>query len=105
MIIIFGMAFPLDSLIFQMVKPPFILSGIFYLFFLSYTVIFNRFIENLGGEISSFLTGMEFPHLVCKEMIYPLPSGKNYDLVPQSIFFPLWQYHFFTQKDVEMPHL
>ena len=42
-------------------------------------------------------------------MIFPLPSEKNYDLLPQSIIFSLvkvqWKYNFFTQKDVEMPHL
>ena len=33
--------------------------------------------------------------------------GKNDDLVPQSNIYALghWKYNFFTQKDVEMPHL
>ena len=36
-----------------------------------------------------------FHKLLCEEMIFQLPSGKNRE----------WKYHFFTQKFVEMPHL
>ena len=59
---------------------------------------FNGFIEKLRSGISSFLTGMAFSYLFV---------WRNDDLVPQSIIFSLGQrkYHFFTQKDVEMPHL
>ena len=55
--------FPIDSMIFQMVKCAFIPSGIFHLFFLKYSIIFNGFILKLQGEISSFLTGMAFLHV------------------------------------------
>jgi hypothetical protein len=46
--------------------------------------------------------GMAFPQPLCEEMIFPLPSGKNENFVPQSIIFPLvqWKYNFFTQKVV-----
>ena len=35
-------------------------------------------------------------NLLCKKRIFPLPSEKNNDFVPQ--------YHFLTQKDVEISH-
>ena len=42
---------------------------------------------------------------LCDEMIFPLPLGLNYDLVPASIFFSLgqWTYHFFTQRMWKYP--
>ena len=51
-----------DSLIFHLVKCGFIPSGIFILFLFKIRLIFNGFIEKLNSEISSFLTGMAFPH-------------------------------------------
>ena len=50
--------------------------------------------------------GMAFHKLLCEEMIFLLPLGKNDGLRYEAIIFSQGQlkYHFFTQKFVEMPH-
>ena len=48
-----------------------------------------------------------FHKLLCEEIIFPLPSGKNDYFLNQSMISSLkqWKYNFFTQKFVKMPHL
>ena len=55
----------------------------------------DLFTKRNTGEISSFLTGMAFPHPFVRRNDISTAQGKNY-----------WQGHnFFPKKDVEMPHL
>ena len=64
-------AFPLDLLFFLFGEMRIYSPWDFYLLFFNIWWSFNGFIEKLQGEISSFLTGMEFPHHFVTSLSFP----------------------------------
>ena len=65
-----------------------------------FALIFDDFLmdllKNKQGEISSFLTGMAFTHPFVRRNDISTAQGKNDG--------QRYSHHFFTQKDVKMPH-